>query len=392
MFFVMKNCFLLLLIVAFIVSCEAPSSQQPATTEVPEYDYATMFENVVNSTLQETPNCKGIIMHVEAPDQQISWTGAAGWADSATQRKLKSQDPVVIASMTKTYVAAAILRLQEMGLLELDQSIGSLLSKPTVAALQQAGYDVEAITVAQLCSHTSGITDYVAQDAYQNATLTDEGHEWTRDEQIALALSVGPKGLPAQLFSYSDTNYLLLTEIMEQLTHSTFYEAMRELLQFDKYQINHTWFIQLEETPKGLSNFPRQYATSFQVESYRLHPTFDLYGGGGLAATAEDAAHFSQLLFTGALFEKAETKELLWHTVPTTEPKENEYYMGVALTELDSFKAYGHGGFWGTTSQYFPELNASVSIFLMERDEWPRYRDMLLEVAQILSNSPHKPE
>lgn len=50
--------------------------------------------------------------------------------------------------------------------------------------------------------------------------------------------------------------------------------------------------------------------------------------------------------------------------------------MGIAKTMLGKYECYGHGGFWGTTTQYLRVLNASVTIFLMEREEWTKYWGM----------------
>lgn len=44
------------------------------------------FQSIVDSMFQAVPNTKGIMMHIEAPDQGISWTGSAGWADAKQQK------------------------------------------------------------------------------------------------------------------------------------------------------------------------------------------------------------------------------------------------------------------------------------------------------------------
>lgn len=384
----MRFSLFLLFPLVLLQSCRSKQPPESSIMPSPNSSLYPVFQSLVDSMFHQIPNTKGIVMHVEAPDRQISWTGAAGWADSTIERKLLPTDPALIASMTKTYVAAAVLRLVEGSKIQLDQSIEGLLSESTLQLLKHNGYPIEHITVAHLCTHTSGIVDYVSLEAYQQATLADQGHEWTRDEQIALAMSKAPSLAVAEKFEYSETNYLLLTEIIERQTEKPFYTALRELLHYQSHELTETWFVSLEEAPKHLSPLIRQYATEFQVESYDLHPSFDLFGGGGIAATAKDAACFTQLLFTGQLFEKEATKELLYQTVTTANQKDNAYYMGIAKTELGPYTAYGHGGFWGTTTQYFPELNASITVFLLERDEWQQYRNLLLDVALLLDNNP----
>lgn len=361
---------------------ETTTSHQQMSNSV---NIHAQFQELIDSMLQEVPNAKGISMHVEAPEQQISWTGATGWADSADNRKLQPTDPALIASITITYVAATILRLVEKGNIFLNLKIDGQLSAPTQKLMEKAGYLLGEISIAQLCSHTSGITDYVNTEAYQSETLENPDHVWTRDEQIALALSMPISDVPGAKFEYSETNYLLLTEVIETQTGIPFYVAMRDLLSYGQQGLNETWFVMLEEAPPHLSPLAHQFAGEFQVESHALHPSFDLYGGGGIAATPKDVARFTQALFAGQLFDHHKTTALLYYTTPTADGKSIDYSMGIAKTQLGPYTAYGHGGFWGTTTQYFPKLNASVSIFLMERDEWHKYQELLEKVAQLLS-------
>lgn len=344
---------------------------------------------IVDSMYKAVPNTKGIAMHVEAPNLNISWTGAAGWADGDTKRELLPTDPALIASVTKTYVAAATLKLVESGKLALDTSIEQLLSTKTANLLQETGYNLKGITLANLGTHTSGIETYVDLPYFQDLTHSEPNRIWTRDEQIALAMTIEPKKQPDE-FSYSETNYLLLTEIIEQQTGLPFYESIRELLGYQRHNLKETWWVDLEKAPEHLSPLVHQFAGEFKVESYTLSHTVDLFGGGGIAATPKDVALFTQLLFTGKLFNQPETKELLYHSVSTSDrpdEKDLEYYMGIAKTDLGPYVAYGHGGFWGTTTQYFPQLNASVSVFLMERDEWLKYREILQQVAEVLDKA-----
>ena len=76
---------------------------------------SSQFQSLVDSVYQSRPEALGILIHVEAGDQGISWTYATGYADTSRADKLKVDQPVLLASNTKPYVAAATLRLIEMG-------------------------------------------------------------------------------------------------------------------------------------------------------------------------------------------------------------------------------------------------------------------------------------
>jgi D-alanyl-D-alanine carboxypeptidase len=125
----------------------------------------TFFQSKIDSIYEKNKDAFGIIVHVEAPKQNISWSYAKGVSNIKTNEVLNSQQPVLIASNTKPYVATSILRLVEKGRLTIDQPIKNLLSKKTRLIFEKDGYDLNAITVKHLLSHTSGIQDYV-DDTY----------------------------------------------------------------------------------------------------------------------------------------------------------------------------------------------------------------------------------
>ena len=207
------------------------------------------FQQKFDALFQQNKDAVGAIVHIEFPEKNISWTSAVGFSDKEKTSPLDKEQPVLIASNTKTYVAASILRLVEMGRLELDRSLRKSLSTESNRLLEKAGYDTEKLTVKHLLSHTSGIQDYV-DDAYFERVKKAPRHQWKKQDQILLSMSKGPPLFEAgEKFSYGDINYLFLTEIIEQETKQAFYVSMRELLKFDELNIKHTWFKNLEPTP-----------------------------------------------------------------------------------------------------------------------------------------------
>jgi D-alanyl-D-alanine carboxypeptidase len=89
-----------------------------------------------------------------------------------------------------------------------------------------------------LLSHTRGIYDYTHSKTFNDKVELQPDYRWTRDEQIKLAVVEGdPVAEPEIVHKYSDTNYLLLTEIIEKLSGRVFYIAMRELLKYDQLRL-----------------------------------------------------------------------------------------------------------------------------------------------------------
>lgn len=325
------------------------------------------IQTVLDSTYEANSEAVGILVHVEAPDQAISWSGAAGISSRNKSQALHKNQPTLIASVTKTYVSAAVLRLVEIGKFELDDSIRKLISKRTRKKLQTAGYDVGKITVRHLLSHTSGLTDYV-DDGYFTFVEENPTFNWTRDAQIDRAMVLASPVAPETNFSYGDINYLLLSEIIEKNTNRPFYLAMRDLLKFSSLGLQETWFVDLESKPKGVKSFAHQYSTKFSRGSDAINPSWDLFGGGGLAATSKDVARFFQCLFEGKIIEDEIILAEMYRYVPPIGQTRN-YCLG--LYHIPSFfgeTVYYHGGFWGTDVMYLPKYNIAIFVSTLRRE------------------------
>jgi D-alanyl-D-alanine carboxypeptidase len=149
----------------------------------------------------EAGSTPGIMLRLDAPSLGFSWSGASGVADVATGTSLARENPVRIASNTKTFVAAAILRLWEEGQLGLDDALSTHLPSEYAEILAGDGYDLEAITIRHLLTHTSGLYDYADRDLFVEAVLADPTHRWTPAEQIGLAVEWGdPYGGPGEVY------------------------------------------------------------------------------------------------------------------------------------------------------------------------------------------------
>lgn len=343
------------------------------------------FQYVLDSTYQANQDAIGIMIHVESPDKNISWTYAVGYSDKDKKEKINKNQPVLIASNTKTYVSASILKLVENGKLKLNQPIKNILLKKTKMLLEKKGYDLDKITIRHLLSHTSGITDYV-NDSYFAFVNESSNHQWTRDEQIKLAMDIANPIEAGKTFAYGDINYLLLSEILERKTGQDFYVAIRELLMFEKLNLNNTWFINLEEKPANVLPFAHQYSSTYNWDSYQLNPSWDLYGGGGLASNTKDLSLFFQYLFEGKIIkDKNVLSQIYTYSVPRE--TSNNYCLG--LYNFPAFfgnRGYYHGGWWGTDVMYLPELNTTISVFTLLKEKRGLNPEISNKIIQLIKD------
>ena len=168
----------------------------------------------------------GILLHVESPQQGISWSGASGFDDVTQKTKLIDNQCFRIASVTKTFVASSILRLWEDGKLSLDDPISKYISKTHYDILKRGSYDADKITIRHLITHSSGLFDHTHAKEYFDRIEKEPSHVWTRTEQLEALVNWGkPVGAIGEKFSYSDTGYILLGEILEKVTGESMQNA-----------------------------------------------------------------------------------------------------------------------------------------------------------------------
>ncbi len=322
----------------------------------------------LNGLVAKDENIHAAALHVEAPRIGLSWGGAAGLADPKQGIRMTPQHPVRIASNTKTFVAAAILRLWEEDRLGLDDPITEYLPSDFIQLLQSDGYRTNEITVRHLLTHTSGIFDYINSEAYGDQVEADLHRQWTRIEQLQAAIDGGkPYGDPGDVYAYSDTGYILLGEIIEQITNLPMGAALRDLIGYEALGLNSTWHETFESRPSGLPDRAHQFEGS--EDWYNWHPSFDLYGGGGLVSTVGDLARFMRGVFTGQVYRRSSTAEMMLTTVSakTGGPDyfgerqyPGVYRMGVLVLVIRAEQVYSHGGYWGTLAAYVPNLDLAV--------------------------------
>ena len=111
------------------------------------------FNPILRSELSSSN--PGLLFTIESGDGKLSWSGAAGINDLSLGDSLQVTQTFRIASVTKTYVAAAILRLMEKKVLRLEDPISKHLS-PAHAAILAQDYDLEKITIQQILRHSAG--------------------------------------------------------------------------------------------------------------------------------------------------------------------------------------------------------------------------------------------
>jgi D-alanyl-D-alanine carboxypeptidase len=325
---------------------------------------ATRLRAALVADLRRNPGIPGEALAVNAPGIHVAL--AVGLAYVNARTRLDGDTPFRVASVTKTFVAAAILRLSEEGKIGLGTPISRYLSAASLAVLNAGRYQPHRITVRQLLLHTGGLFDYAESAAYDHINESDPGHEWTRAEQLRFATEHGnPAGKPGKTFNYSDTGYILLGEILERVSGEPLAAAVRHLLHFDRVGLDDTFWEKLEPAPAGASPGAHQYYATY--DNIALDASSDLYGGGGLISTVSDLATFYRALFHGEVFDRRETLDTM--TKVSGPGRDDAAAMGIFALDVDGERCFSHPGYWGTEAAYCPRLDLAFARTTNQADD-----------------------
>lgn len=319
------------------------------------------LQGILEAFLAENAKAPGVVATVICPSRGLEWSGAAGTVAHGDSKPLSARHTFRIASNTKTYVAASVLRLAEMGGLRLDDPLSRHLTAAQRDLLKGDGYDVKAITIAQLLSHTAGLGDHTKDPRFEERILADHDYAWTAEEQLRLLVEwQDPVGKPGEKYAYSDSGYVLLGTLIEGLTGQKLGPAVRTLLRYDRLGLKATHWEYMEKAPEGAGPRAHQYFGEVDITGWTA--SYDLYGGGGIVSDSRDLALFIRQLLKGKVFDRPETlEEMTGRGTPT-------YRLGLMVAECDGRIAIGHQGFWNTFAYHVPTLDLTVSGSIMNHD------------------------
>ena len=257
------------------------------------------------------------------------WQGAVGTANKLDDEAATPDTAYAVGSITKTYVAALVMLLAEDGQFSLDDPAADHLGP-------LAGPKANGATIRQLLGHRSGVFNYT------NDPRIFEEKPWTFAEVLEL---IGePTFQPGEQFEYSNSNYLLLGEMVEYVTAGPITRPLHERL-LDPLGLDRTYYGPIEQTGAPLAH---GYTTvgGMELDGYDdsgVLPTENLASGarsaGGMSATAADVADWMFSLYSGQVLSDESLDEMLDFSAS------GSYGLGVGLTFLRSGRtAVGHDG------------------------------------------------
>jgi len=278
---------------------------------------------------QLNSGASAVLMHVKVGNE--AWSGAFGVRDGDTKEPADSGDSFHVASITKSMVAASVIRLVEQGRIRLDGLVSEYL--PEFEAIMNPP---EPISVRRLLNQTSGIPNFEVPLARSGPLRQVLEAPMTGEQRLALAGTQAWVQNASQRFEYSSSNYVTLGLIVERVTG----RSLGDVLRSDFFE------------PLGMSGSllsrsgpaPATMVHGYVIIDDEMVDVADagFHAGsasGGVISTVEDVNRFYSALLQGELVSPTMVKEMQG-------PSTAQYGYGLYPWNDSCTNGfyYGHGG------------------------------------------------
>jgi D-alanyl-D-alanine carboxypeptidase len=350
-------------------------------------EYQALIEKYVKLGLP------GVILLVK--DDDGFYIGSAGMADIKEGVKMQPCHVSKIASITKMMLGVTILRLQEKGELTLDDPVSKYLEK---SVLNKISNGDQPLTIRNLMNHTSGIYDVIKDQGFYLQVLNDPSKHWNQEDLLKYVYNKDANfGFnPSDTAGYSNTNYTLLSMIVESATGKSHGQVMHEEV-FDPLGLQDTYYFWHD-------NLPQDRIVQGYFDLYNNGTIMNLTnwntgsgnGYGGVYSTVWDMYTFADALFVKkSLISQASLNQMLvFH--PTTESRKHlgvscfKDFIDIGNPEKDF--AWGHRGrdlSYSADLFYFPNHNATLSLIVNYGTDGssplkPVFIEMRDEIAKLI--------
>jgi CubicO group peptidase (beta-lactamase class C family) len=323
------------------------SESHPAALTDSERTVRTLLDRYfMQRYRQENFNGTVLIAHNGKPIYEQTF----GYADLSTREKLTPATPFDLASISKTFTATAVLKLDNEGRLSLDEPV----------KLYFPDFPYEAITIRQLLTHRSGLPDYVFMGSN---FITDRSHYMSNNDVVNIFIKKKAPLLffPNSKFEYSNSNYAILAAIVSKVTGMKFQTYMHDSI-FVPLGMSHSFVFDYEDTTQ------HDYARTHDAYGQKLRDVcFDgAVGDKGVYCTAEDMLTWDNALKSGKLLPEAYKPRSFEPESFSNSDVKNYGYGWRMSKQPDGNNIIYHNGWWhGNNNVFARNLRDNTTIIVL---------------------------
>ena len=289
---------------------------------------------------------------------------------------LRPDDPIRIGSITKTFTAALVLTLVGDGLIDLDASASAHVPRLSLPA---------DISVRHLLNQRSGLIDYTHQAIFGNSEAGNST-AWAPDELYRLIEDEGTTFQPGSRFEYTNTNYMILGLLIEEVTGQPYHQALRERI-LDPLGLDATYLSHYEQGEAPHEAFTEQLGEALvPVDFDYTAIATTVWSAGGLVSSALDVHEFFTALSRGEVIRPPLFSEMTTATGIDSrrDPASRyDYGLGVELFEAATLVYGARGNLPGyiTLVMHSPETHETF-LYISTNDHYHDVSWTLDEAAE----------
>lgn len=358
-------------LVLLLAACGVTDSRLPSATApiVPE----AAIEELFSELGPKTPGAAVAVLR----GSQVVFAGGYGTADLSTSAPVSSSTVFSLASVSKHFTAFAALLLEEDGRLSLDDEV-----REYIPELPDYG---TPITLREMVGHTSGL-----RSVLQLLGMTGLNPSDTITEEQVHEMVLRQKRLnfvPGERFSYSNSGYVLLAEVVERASGVPFAEFTRQRI-LEPLGMNDSFV--MTDPGESVEGLARSY--SFDGTSYTYVPADYSYGGStGLFTTLDDLAKWVANLDDP--IEEHRALSRMEEVVSLNDGSATNYAMGLFVDQRNGQRFVHHAGSDAGYVAFvarFPEQDLAVA--LLANTTAINAQARALAVAELFLAAPPLPE
>ena len=309
------------------------------------------------------------VFSVSGPDGVI-FEKVRGYRNLSEKLPNTADTAIAVASGTKTFTGLAVCKLIDEGRLSPKGGKLTLESKLHDLLPYDLGQINKDVTVFHLLTHTSGVGDYIDEDAEDSEARLAALYAkypcylWTRlDYYLQMITHLPPKFAPGARFGYSNAGYVLLGLVIEAVTGMTYQRYVQENI-IKPNGLTHTGFYRMDDLP---ANTAFGYLEDEDTGDLRANIfNVPIMGGsdGGIFTCAADLDKLWRAIFENKILSEAMTQAFLSPQVVIDEEEGESYGLGVYRDFTDGKLAYTASG-WDAGvsffSSYYPRTKIVAS-------------------------------
>jgi len=384
-YFVMKFCFgktlCFLAVTILIIGCRQNKNGNEFN-EVTEEEYLPKFQNPSISWLNiYSPKIDSFFnkyfdsayfsgQFVVAKNGFVCYENYHGYANYEKRESIGFSTPLHVASVSKVATALAILRLCQNRKLGLDHNVRKYLKT----------FPFQGITIRMLLNHRSGLPYY----AYFSEGIWDQSKLLTNKDILVLLskYNIPLNFRPNTHFAYSNTNYVLLALIIEEVTKKAFPSAMNDLV-FKPLKMNSSFIL---SDSALFTKVSQSYSSRCRNQGFNYLDA--VYGDKNMYSTARDIVKLDLATYGDKFISKPLKKEMFKGYSYENKGKKN-YGLGIRIIEEDEKETYFfHSGWWHGNTAMYSSLRADTICMVVISNRYTKSVYNVNRLAKKFGNYP----